>query len=120
MLGVGIDAVEISRMEKFQSEDPFIKNVFTDAEREAEHGDFARYYATRFAVKEAVLKSMSQALCGEITDIRKIESLNAKDGSPYVVMNEYTKGLLEKAGAEKIHISITHEGGLAIAIAVLG
>lgn len=98
--GIGVDAVEISRMEKAMVIPGFKESTFTKKEIENEHGNFAEYYAVRFACKEAVFKALHKEM-----DWRKIETLSKPDGSPYVIM--------ENEGV--IHISVTTEGGIAIA-----
>ena len=105
--GIGVDTVEISRMVKSLSISSFLTSTFTHAEIANEHGNREEYYATRFACKEAVFKAL-----GIKMDLRKIETLNREDGSPYVVMRE-------EYGDVRIHISITTEAGLATAFCVV-
>lgn len=105
--GVGIDAVKIERIAHFFKIDQFISSVFTQNEIQNEHGNRAEYYATRFACKEAVYKAL-----GIPIDFRTIETLNRKDGSPYVVMKE-------EYNASNIFISITVEDGLALAYCIV-
>ena len=125
IVGVGIDTVEIERIKKMLEEDEtssFFRRVFTQAEREnAPATDRvkpkAEYYAGRFAAKEAVFKAVSPY--SEIPlDLRKIETLRAEDGHPYVNIDEDIKPALESAGISRIHISITHEKDYAAAFAV--
>lgn len=100
--GIGVDVVEIARMEQSIQIPNFISSTFTQAEINNCHGNEAEYYATRFACKEAVFKALHVPM-----DWRKIEVVNREDGSPYVV------------GMEKVHISITTEAGLATAFCVV-
>lgn len=102
--GIGVDIVQISRIAQSLSIPNFIQSTFTQNEIKNLHGDKATYYATRFACKEAVFKAI-----GEPKDWRLIETLNDKDGKPYIVSYE----------GYKIHISITTEAGLAIAFCVV-
>lgn len=104
IVGIGVDTVQISRMEKSLSIPNFIQSTFTANEINNLHGDQATYYATRFACKEAVFKAIGKPL-----DWRLIETLNDKDGKPVVSgFDEY-----------KIHISITTEAGFATAFCVV-
>lgn len=110
--GIGIDTVEIKRMEKSLNIKGFLSSVFTSAEIDNCHGNKEEYYATRFACKEAVFKAISQYLS---VDLRTIETLNRNDGSPVVtIKKEYLD-----AGINSIHISITTEAGLATAICIV-
>jgi len=99
--GVGIDSVEIKRMEASLKRSGFQERVFTKAEIANEHGDINEYYATRFAAKEAVFKAT-----GYPKDWLTIEVLNREDGSPYV------------SNVDNVHISITTEAGIATAICI--
>lgn len=105
--GIGIDAVEIGRMEQYMQIEGFLSSVFTQAEMENEHGERAAYYAARFACKEALFKALKGP-----GDFRTIETLNKEDGSPYVVVNGMEETL-------NIHISITTESGIAFAYCVV-
>ncbi|NLG04324.1 MAG: holo-ACP synthase [Clostridia bacterium] len=105
IIGVGVDTVEISRIEQSIQIEHFIHSVFTEGEIKNEHGNRAEYYATRFACKEAVFKALNRKL-----DFRTIETLNHEDGSPYVVNRYDVKNIL---------ISITTEAGLATAFCVI-
>ncbi len=99
--GVGIDTVDISRMAKSIERKGFIERTFTVKEIENCHGDKATYYATRFAVKEAVFKAV-----GKPENWLIIETLNHEDGSPYVT------------NVDNVHVSITTESNFATAICI--
>ena len=104
IVGIGVDTVEIQRVEQSLNISNFIQSTFTQNEIDNLHRDKATYYATRFACKEAVFKAI-----GKPDDWRLIETLNDENGKPYVTgFDEY-----------KIHISITTEAGLATAFCVV-
>lgn len=100
--GIGVDIVQISRMQRSLEIPNFIESVFTKNEILNCHGDRNEYFATRFAGKEAVFKALNTTI-----DMRKIEILNRNDGAPYVV------------GVSNVYISITTESDLAIAFCVI-
>ena len=104
IIGIGVDTVEIKRMERSLNISNFIESTFTQNEINNLHGDKATYYATRFACKEAVFKAI-----GKPADWRLIETLNDESGKPYVTGFD----------GYKIHISITTEAGLATAFCVV-
>lgn len=63
--GIGVDIVEISRMNSILEKTPaFARRVFTDEERSycdaSSHP--AAHYASRFASREAVLKALGRVL----------------------------------------------------------
>ena len=108
--GVGVDIVEISRIEHSLTVPGFLTATFTKKEIENQHGDMVEYYATRFACKEAVFKAVSNLI-----DLRKVETLNLESGEPIVTLTNE----LKSAGINKVHISISTEAGLAIAYCIL-
>jgi hydroxyethylthiazole kinase-like uncharacterized protein yjeF len=107
----GIDVLEIARMEAAlrRSGPGFLARAFTPAEI-AECGDDATRLAGRWAAKEAVIK------CFDATPIcfprRRIEIVSRPSGAPQV-------HLLGDAQGARVEVSITHDGGLAIASAWL-
>ena len=106
IIGIGIDAVDIKRMEKSLAIKGFKEKTFTAKEVLNCHGNLNEYYATRFAAKEAVFKAI-----GKPKDWRLIETLNDENGKPYITYRQEFEGL-------NIHISITTETNLAIAYCV--
>lgn len=102
--GIGVDVVEISRMERALTIPGFIKSTFSEREINNAHGNRAEYYATRFACKEALFKAIHKRM-----DWRLIETLNHEDGKPYILME----------GDDIIHISISTEAGLAVAYCIV-
>ena len=125
VIGYGIDVVEVARI-KAELESPMKKwaeKVYSDDERaqaDAPPGD-ARYFAGRFAGKEAVAKALGTGFSGKVT-WSGIEILRLPSGAPTVRLSG---GALEQAqclGVTGWVVSISHCGGLAIAsvIAVSG
>ena len=81
MTGVGIDLLEIDRLERALARRPRLaERLFTDAERAfaAERGEPARHLAARFCAKEAVAK----ALALRDGDWHDVEVLGGGDGPP--------------------------------------
>ena len=117
---IGIDTVYIPRIEKLLNDGntAFFEHTFTEAENSAAPNSRRRaeYYAARFACKEAVFKAVAPLLKGAHFDLRKVETLHHKDGSPYVVIDDYLQNLLDEAGIEKLLISVTTEQDYASAI----
>lgn len=127
--GVGIDAVSISETTRLMNastpsgshslDSAFARRVFTGAER-AEAAQRTRkdeFLAGRFAAKEAIYKALSPLLKDGF-DLRAIEVLSRPDGSPHFNNNIDLAPILQSAGIESIHISITNEADLAICFAV--
>jgi hydroxyethylthiazole kinase-like uncharacterized protein yjeF len=109
---IGIDTCSIERMAVAvrRSGEGFLRKAFTDAELEYCAGRVERL-AGRWAAKEAVIKSFDGTpIC---FPRRRIEVLPAPSGAPLV--------RLVGGGAQsaRVQVSITHQGGIAIASAAL-
>ena len=108
---VGIDLLEIERLERALERRPRLADrLFTDAERAyaAARARPGRHLAARFCAKEAVAK----ALALEAWSPRDVEVVIGDDGAPGVVLH----GRLADHGP--VAVSLTHERGLAGAVAL--
>ena len=108
IVAVGIDVVEIARIEKAMRKEGFREKILTSAE--CEHCTTTERIAGRWAAKEAVAKAIPVEMTW-----RDVEVLNHESGAPYVKLSESVK---MKPGW-KVHVSITHERMYAAAVAVL-
>lgn len=125
VLGVGVDMVDVSVIQKYISSEnlnkAYLTRTFSAEERAGvpEKAQFqAEYYAALFAVKEAVFKAVAHLTAAKTFDLRMVETLHHRDGSPYVHVNDRLAPILEEVGVTSLPISITTEGGFAVAIAV--
>ena len=122
VVGVGIDAVQISSMRRLLETggDAFETATFSGEERRAAHvqSDAAARFAGLFAVKEAVYKALAPRAGKEDFDLRKVRVEHWADGSPHVVMDGYLSSIMERTGACSVLVSVTNEGDFAMAIAL--
>jgi holo-[acyl-carrier protein] synthase len=112
--GVGIDLLEIDRLERALERHPRLaERVFTDAERDyaAARARPGRHLAARFAAKEAVVKALGLSGFG----LREIEVVA---GEPPTV--RLSGRVAQAAKGERIEISLTHSRDFAAAVAVAG
>lgn len=111
--GVGIDLLEIDRLERALARHPRLaQRVFTDAERAyaAARARPARHLAARFAAKEAVVKALGLSGGFGLRDIEVLE------GRPPAVR---LSGRAEEAAAGlAVKISLTHSRDFAAAVAM--
>jgi holo-[acyl-carrier protein] synthase len=118
IVGHVIDAVEIARIDGFLRNPTrnWAAGIFSATERE--HADEppldARYYAGRFAGKEAVSKALGTGMAGDVT-VHTIEILRLPSGAPTVKVIGGAREVAVQLGATRWFISITYAGGLAIA-----
>jgi holo-[acyl-carrier protein] synthase len=118
--GIGIDAVSLERVKKLGQH--FLEKVFNERELqeyallENAHEDIkAQFLASRFAVKEAYAKARGTGFCETVVP-HEIFVEKDSNGRPSVGLSGVT---LDNAPHEAIHLSITHESPLAIAMVVL-
>lgn len=122
IVGIGIDVVnvdEFARLSQLNGE-AFISHTFTENEiREAESASSKTYrLATRFAVKEATFKAIAHHTKGKSFDFRIVETLSEPDGCPAIHPDATLQQLLDEVSIGSLHVSISDECGLAIAIVV--
>lgn len=120
ILGIGIDVCSIARMENSLRRfgDRMWTRVLSDDERRdlADRVDRATALAGRFAAKEALVKAMAGAPGVGWHDL---EVRGQPRKPPRVVLRGPAVELARRMGVEHVHLSITHDAGVAAAVAVL-
>jgi holo-[acyl-carrier protein] synthase len=113
---IGVDLIEIDRIQRALGRDGFRERCFTEAERAYcdSRPNPAQHYAARFAGKEAVGKALG---CGVRFTWREIEI--AGRPKPGVDLSGWTKSWAERVRAGEIDLSMTHSKDLAAAICVV-
>ena len=120
--GIGIDIAEISRFEKAYARfgQRFCAKILTPEElsRVSAARDTARYLAMRFAAKEATSKALGTGFKQGIAP-RQIGVAHAPSGKPSLVVHGHAKALFAQEGIIASHVSLSDDGGFAIAYVVL-
>lgn len=99
----------------------FVSRVFTERERvycDAKGAAAAQSYAGRFAAKEAFLKALQTGWRGKIT-WHDIEIVSGDSGVPVLKISGEASQLVERLGATKHHLSISHTTEHAVAQVIL-
>jgi holo-[acyl-carrier protein] synthase len=112
--GVGIDLLEIDRLERALERHPRLaERLFTRAERDYAEARArpARHLAARFAAKEAVVKALG---LGGGFALGRIEVVG---GEPPVV--KLSGPVADAAAGRRIDISLTHSRDFAAAVAIV-
>ena len=113
--GIGTDIVAIERFQRFldTGNTGVIERIFTVAERAtcAARKDAASCLAGRFAAKEAFLKALGTGLRSGIS-WHDMEVVNDVLGKPELMLSG-------KAGLKCVLLSLSHDGGSAIAMVIL-
>ena len=120
--GIGIDLVEISRMEQVMQRwgARFIRRVFTRNEAAFCSGRVfpASAFALRFAAKEAFSKAMGTGMRKGVR-WRDIEVTSLPGGRPHLMLHGRSRALCREAKVSHVHLSLTDEGAYAAAVVVL-
>jgi holo-[acyl-carrier protein] synthase len=115
--GVGIDLLEIDRLERALARRPALAaRLFTDAERAYAAGRArpAMHLAARFCAKEAVAKALEL----RAWSWRDVEVLGGGAEPPAVRLAGAAAHRADELGAT-VSVSLTHTRGMAAAVAVL-
>lgn len=117
--GIGVDILKIERIAaSLPFEDPFVIKTFTknEVEEAGKRSDPVKFFASRFACKEAVFKCLK--IDGNHIRLKEIEVLTSETGSPYVVLSGDLKRYAKERGIENLQVSLSYEEGYAIAFAL--
>lgn len=122
IVGLGLDLVQIERLREFLERrgERALQRLFTTGERAyCERRRATRFssYAGRFAVKEAVMKLLGTGWARGVRWV-DIEVQRAPGRAPEVVLHGATARIAQSKGIARIHVTITHDAGLAAAVAV--
>jgi holo-[acyl-carrier protein] synthase len=121
--GVGVDIVEISRVERAIGEygGRFINRVFT--EREIDYCEQvvrkAERYATRFAAKEAARKALGAATPVVALSWHDVEIISSTEGAPKLQFHGRAAEVVEELKITRSHVSLSHAQDHAVAFVVL-
>ena len=118
IIGIGTDIVEISRIAKLleKNEDIFLNRVFS--KREIAQAPTiplrrAEYFAGRWAAREAAAKALGCGFCSDCTAY-DFEIIGNEAGAPCLTGSS---SLIPRGAVW--HLSISHDGGFAIAFVIL-
>ena len=122
IFGVGIDLVEIGRIETILNkwEEKFLCRIYSAKEIRYcnKHARPAVHFAARFAVKEAFLKAIGLGMGGGIR-FREIETIHDEKGKPILKLAGGASSFLETRGIRVVHLTISHTDAHATAVVIL-
>jgi holo-[acyl-carrier protein] synthase len=120
--GIGVDVVKVERL--VQSLERFghrmEARLYTDGELEycKRHKDPLPHLAARFAAKEAAFKAIGTGLSNGV-GWKQVEVIQPGGEQPRLEFHGVALERFRALGCRSSHLSITHDGGLAIACVVL-
>jgi holo-[acyl-carrier protein] synthase len=112
IVGVGVDLVDVARFERSLEKTPrLLDRLFAPSERMLP----VRSLAARFAAKEALIKAV-----GHSTEFRwhDMEIVSNEHRNPEFQVTGGVAQALAEIGATRLHLSMTHDGGTAVAFVV--
>ena len=120
IVGTGCDLVPVARLREACERHPSILDrVYVPAERaraDAARGDLRwERLAGVFAAKEAALKALGT---GMRVAFRDVEVGHDAAGRPLLLLHGAAAEVAGRLGARRLHLSISHSGGLAMATVV--
>ena len=120
-LGIGVDLCAVSRMERAIAKEHFLSRVFTEGERaylQSRGRGIGQSAAAMFAAKEAVAKALGTGFSGGVMPWN-ISVVHDEKGAPGAELTGAAKARMEQIGGRNVMLSLSHEGGNAIAFAVI-
>lgn len=111
--GLGIDMLEVARMERPLNSEHFRNRVFTDCEREYIAGKSAQTAAGIFCAKEAFMKAVGDGLRIPLCEV---EVRHGERGEPQIVLHGATA---ERFADARVLVSITHTASTAAAVVTI-
>lgn len=123
VIGLGIDLVDVARAARLMAahDGKALVRLLTEGERAylAERANPAPHFAVRVAAKEAVYKALQSLPNARGVGWRDIEVLRGDEGRPSIRLHGLAEQLVAEAGRCAIHLSLSHTGTSAGAVAVL-
>jgi len=121
VIALGMDLMQIDRLEAVLAKrgERFRQRVFTPEEQAycERRARPATHYAGRYAVKEAVMKVLGTGWAHGVRWV-DIEVRRAPGAAPEAHLHGVSAEIARRRGIERIHITITHDAGIAAAVAV--
>jgi len=112
IVGVGVDVVDLARFERALDRTPRLRDrLFTVDERALP----VRSLASRFAAKEALLKALGDTVGARWHDMRVVSDA---EGNPDLVVSGRVAEIAAARGITTLHVSLSHDAGVAIAFVV--
>jgi holo-[acyl-carrier protein] synthase len=113
IVGIGVDLVDIPRFERSLKRTPrLLPRLFSPGERMLK----PRSLAARYAAKEALIKALGGS---DGVHWSEIEIVSEPSGAPAFALSGSTAAVLAARGVSGVHLSLSHDAGLATAYVVL-
>ncbi len=110
--GIGVDIVDLARFKRQVERTPgLIPRLFAESERDLP----IHSLAARFAAKEALIKALGGSAGATW---QEMEVINDANGNPAFRLNGTAEAALADRGITSVHLTMTHDAGVACAFVV--
>lgn len=114
IIGIGVDIVDVERFHtQIEGSPRLAERLFSAHERELP----MRSLAARYAAKEALIKALGGSEGVNWQDI-EVPRLGERQAPSYVLTGQ-TERTVAARGVTRLHLSLSHDAGLAVAYTVL-
>ena len=117
IVGIGVDVVDLARFERALVRTPTLKSrLFAESEQLKDGIPRPlRSLAGRFAAKEALIKALGDSAGVQWHDMQVVSDAM---GNPSFLLLDSTRAIADARGITAIHLSMSHDAGIAIAYVV--
>ena len=123
IVGIGIDAIDIDRVERMFADKGkrMLSRLFTEGEIAYVETKAlpAQHLAVRLAAKEAAYKALAGNELARGIGWRDVEVVSRADGSPALELHGRARQRLAELGGGALHISLTHSQATAVAVVIV-
>lgn len=120
--GIGTDLTAVARVEHLLQRFPerFPRRILVDTEHAAwcARGRGAGWLAKRYAAKEALSKALGTGIGGRVA-FHDLIIDRVASGAPVATLQGGAAALARELGISAVHVSLSDEGGMAMAFVVL-
>ena len=121
IIGIGVDVVELKRIEKIWNQYgiKFAHKILSEQEHKLlPQNNPIAFLAGRFAAKEALSKALGTGFSAQV-NFKNFSVCNLPSGQPVAELSGAALETMQKNGAKRIFLSISHDKGCAVAMAIL-
>jgi holo-[acyl-carrier protein] synthase len=119
--GIGIDSIELDRIERIYKEygERFLDRIYAPEEKaySLRFKDPVPRLAARFAAKEACMKALGTGWNGGVR-WRDIVVINSPSGKPELRLSGEARQFADRQSVTTIHLSITHSKSHATVVVI--
>ncbi|MGH7620320.1 MAG: holo-ACP synthase [Gemmatimonadaceae bacterium] len=123
ILGVGVDAIDIARIEHMFARygTRMLERLFTRAELAylSTKAFPAQHIAVRLAAKEAAYKALSGNDAARAIGWREVEVMSRSDGAPELRLHDRAAARFAELRGARVHVTLTHSQATAVAVVIV-